>query len=119
MLIQTYRTRPKRLMLLWPFLSFMALCVVYDFTFPEVMEAEELEGVTLDDFSRMNKLISLPTGCLSFSILYTVVLRNAYSGQLPPPPPPPPVPAGVAQSSSQRQEDGHDTSHHRHRSTAS
>lgn len=74
----SYQTRPQKLILAWPLLSFVSLSVLYDFTCPDNEDTEALERTTIEEFSRMNKLITLLTISLSYGALYAFVLSKRH-----------------------------------------
>ncbi|RYY87390.1 hypothetical protein EON63_04070 [archaeon] len=74
----SYQTRPQKIILAWPILSFVSLSILYDFTCPENEDTEVMERTTIEEFSRMNKLITLLTIALSYCALYAFVLSKRH-----------------------------------------
>mmetsp|Transcript_23448 Transcript_23448/g.23646 ORF Transcript_23448/g.23646 Transcript_23448/m.23646 type:complete len:217 (-) Transcript_23448:97-747(-) len=78
-LIQSYQTKPKKFQIIWSFSSFFLFGLVFDFFVPSNYEDQDLEGITPLSFSRQKKILILAVSSIAFGILYSVVLRKAYS----------------------------------------
>lgn len=82
-IISAYRSRPKRIMVLWPALSILAVSLCYELlsienTDDEVELSLTVSQAKLEDFYRTNKILSIGTICCGYMLLYLFVFRNAY-----------------------------------------
>jgi hypothetical protein len=79
-LIHSYKAKPKRIMYPWSLLSFTLIGFIFEFTVPQFDDTENLQGISIDDFMRENKLFALLALLFSFAILYFLILRRSYHG---------------------------------------
>ncbi|KAJ1432675.1 hypothetical protein B484DRAFT_447686 [Ochromonadaceae sp. CCMP2298] len=77
-LINSYKTKPSKVMIGWSISSFILLGFIFELIFPETEETSELQGITRNDFLKRNKAIGCIALCLSFTVLYLQLLQWAY-----------------------------------------
>ena len=78
-LIISYQSKPRKFIYVWSFISFGLLGIVYDFTFPDSEEMSNLPGIDFRDFLMRNRIIALASTLFACSILYSLILRRAYT----------------------------------------
>ena len=76
--VNSYKTKPKKIMMFWSLGSFAALGFIFELTFPESDETSDLTGIDRDEFMRQNKIICLFALVVSFVVLYRLIFRRAY-----------------------------------------
>ena len=77
-LINSYKTKRPRVLLLWSFISLPLFGFVYEFTFPDNSETMDTDGIDRNDFLKINKVLSLGAMLFTFSLLYFLILRRAF-----------------------------------------
>lgn len=77
-IITSYQTKPRKVMHIWAFTSFGMLGIIYNFIYPESEETSNIPGIDSRDFLLRSRVVSLIATILSFSILWSLVLRRAY-----------------------------------------
>lgn len=78
-LINAYKTKPQKVILLWAICSFPLLGFVFEILFPESEETRELVGITREEFLRQIKIVCFVPLMLSVAVLYALVLHRAFS----------------------------------------
>lgn len=77
-LINLYKTKPQNFMYVWSLISFACFGFIFELSYPETEETNDLFGITRDEFIRRNKLLSLCCLVFSYYILYLLIIRRAY-----------------------------------------
>eukprot|EP01038_Epipyxis_sp_PR26KG_P008535 gene8535-11535_t len=77
-LIFSYKTKPKKFIMIWSMIALPLMGIVYEFAFPESDEVSSLIGIKADDFFTINKLISMIVLGFAYTILYLLIFRKSY-----------------------------------------
>jgi hypothetical protein len=77
-LINSYKTKPRSVMIGWSISSFILLGFIFELFFPQTEETSDLQGISREAFLRRNKVVGCIALCLSFTVLYLQLLQRAY-----------------------------------------
>lgn len=81
-LVNSYRTKRPRFLMLWSLLSLPTFGFIYEFTFPDNSETMDTDGIDRNDFLKINKVLSLGAMLFTFSLLYFLIMRPAFRGTM-------------------------------------
>jgi len=77
-LINSYKSKPMRIIYPWTLLSFSLIGFIFEFTFPENDDTDNLQGIEIYDFLKRSKFVAFLSLLFSFTILYFLILRRSY-----------------------------------------
>jgi len=77
-IIQQYRLKPRRLMYVFPAVSFLFLTFIHEFSFPEPDEATSMDGISREKYLQSNNVISLLSLACAYAVLHQLILKLAF-----------------------------------------
>jgi len=98
-IMQQYRLKPRRLMYIWPLVSFHILTFIHEFSFPEPEEANSLNGVAREQYFQFNSMVSLLCLICAYGALYQLIMKPAFIGEN----------SSASASATQQQQDNEDS----------
>lgn len=78
-LVNSYKTKPKKVILLWSVFSFPALGFIFEILYPESEETSELNGISREDFLKQIKIVCFFALISSVTVLYLRILGRAFA----------------------------------------
>jgi hypothetical protein len=76
-IINAYKSKPKKLGLIWSFCSFPCLGLLFELFFPESEELNDLQGIDREEFMKQNRFVCFIGLLIAFSALYALILSKA------------------------------------------
>lgn len=77
-LIVSYRSRPWKIMMIFPIIAASCLYIAIEFTFPTTEDTQEMDGISEDEFFFTSKLVAVCMLVISYAVLYMLILRKSF-----------------------------------------